>query len=69
MVLGKPMSLPKSGATERCSFGETIALPTNIRLIWIGLPRTNALAYLEAAANYGPKQIYKKGSDLFQNFE
>jgi hypothetical protein len=32
--------------------GAPLALPTNIRLSWKGLPRTNALAYFEKSQHF-----------------
>jgi hypothetical protein len=46
MFMGKARSLPESGASERClTWGGFGLFPTNIRLGWKGLLRTNTLAY------------------------
>ncbi len=47
MFLGEARSLPESGTPERSLTQVGMALPTNIRLVWKGVPGTNTLAYYE----------------------
>jgi hypothetical protein len=42
-------------------WGRFLALSANIRLGWIGLPGTNALAYYEKVVNYNRKKLYNIG--------
>ncbi len=46
LLVGKAKSLPYSGVPERgVHLGRLLAVPTNTRLGWKGLPGTNAIAY------------------------
>ncbi len=42
-------------------FGRLLALPTNIRLDWKSLPRTNTPAFFRKFANYGQKSFITLG--------
>jgi hypothetical protein len=44
--------------------GRPLALTTNIRLGWKGLPGTNTPAYYEKSVNYGCKKLYRIGPRL-----
>jgi hypothetical protein len=43
-----------SGASHN---GRLLASPTNVRLGWKGLPRSNTLAYYKKSINYGCKKV------------
>jgi len=50
---------PLRGSSHR----QALALPTNIRLCWKGLPRTNALAYCEKPSHTAIKSFITLATD------
>jgi hypothetical protein len=44
--------------------GRLLALPTNIRLGWRGLPRTKHSSLLQKFVNYECKKFYNIGNDI-----
>jgi hypothetical protein len=61
MFVSKARSLPLNGAPERYITGVSKALPTNIRLGWKGMPRTNTLAYYKNSQITTVKMFYNIG--------
>jgi hypothetical protein len=49
-------------------FGRLLALPSNIRLGWKGLPGTNTVAYSEKSVTYGRKLFYIIGHSSVPTF-
>jgi hypothetical protein len=59
------LSLASLSSLVECFFQGLLALPTNIRLGWKGLPGINALALFKNFVNYVRKKFYRIGSRLW----
>ncbi len=65
MFAGKAGAYPSEGASL---LGRLLASPTNLRLGWKGLPRTNTLAYYESLKITTVKSFIVQGPGMPQTY-
>jgi hypothetical protein len=68
MFAGKAGTYPSDHLSGAPLLGRLLALPTNIRLGWKGLPVENALAYITNIRKLRTKKSFTTLGPVLQNF-
>ncbi len=60
MFAGKGKTYPSEATFKPCVLVRLLALPSNVKLDWKGLPTTYSLAFLQRFVNYGLSLVCSK---------